>query len=189
MSENDATVGVTMRNRILLILFPSLLLLLLASERVSTYLLGVFPSSANLWIVWLELRPIWHPLSVEMDYLTGDSMGMQAVILMVLAASLLFTLSRKKAVAVLFLTNHFALTGTAIATVLTTNASTASIGLTNPSGGLSFLTTDLSITALQIIILALGVLACIYCHYAFISDARDNRAHLAARLTELQFAL
>ncbi len=122
MVEHCAKMGITMRHRIFLILFPASLLLLLTLERVATYLLGVFPSSANVWIVWLELRPVWRPVSGQMDYLTGDSMAMQGVILMVIAASLFFVLTRKKAIALLFLANHFALTGTAVATVLTTNA-------------------------------------------------------------------
>ena len=178
-----------MRKRIPFIVFPALLLLLCALERLSTFLLSVYPASPDMWRLWFIIRPAGYLASFGLDRLSGNDMAIQAGILALITAALLYALSHPKAVMIYFLTNHLALIATASAVFLTTDANTAS--LTASSFGMSSinLLSDMHLSAAQVALAIVGLISCVFCHYAFLSEKRGQHAHIDLQITALQHSL
>ncbi len=178
-----------MRMRIPLIVFPSLLLLLCALERLSTFLLSVYPANPDIWRLWFIIRPAGYLASFGLDRLSGNDMMLQAGVLALITAALLYALSHRKAVLIYFLANHLALLATAAAVFLTTDADTASLTASSFGENAIILLSDMHFSAAQIALAALGLMSCVFCHIAFFSEKRTQHAHVELQITALQRAL
>jgi len=176
-----------MRHRgLLLIVFPASLLMLLAAERFSIYLLGFYPSEPVLWRVWLELRPQLRPISDQLDILTGYSLSLQALLLLLAATGTAFALKLRKSSTLLFLINHLALVIAAAGAILAAGPTVAGPWITDAIIGVWGLPAGPQFSWLQISVLVLGTGCCLFCHYVFLAEARQKSSLLAVRLKELQ---
>ena len=166
--------------------FPLSIVALLSLERLSTYLLGLSPSSAALWRSSLELRALFRDMSNNFDLLTGHSLSLQALVLGGCAVILCLVTQLRRWAAFAFLTNHLALLIVAVATLLAVNFKVASFGFTETAGSTTWLAADYSLTWLQLTMLTTGALSCLWCHYLFVTQARKDQTRLRALLSELQ---
>jgi hypothetical protein len=116
-------------------------------------------------------------------------MAIQAGILVLIAAALLYSLSHRKAVLIYFLANHLALIATASAVFLTTDANTASLTTGSFGENTILLLSDMHLSAAQIALTALGFMSCIFCHFAFLKEKRTQHSHVELQITALQRAL
>ncbi|MER8645766.1 hypothetical protein [Mesorhizobium sp. M1252] len=174
------------RKSIMLFAFPSLILLILAGERIATFLLGAYPASPTMWRVWLELRPLSTMFWQQVDLYLGSSMVVDAS--MLAAASIVcWTACRtRRSAAFFFLANHVALLFAGLMIAVTSHSETAStIASFAVPGGLPF-SLIVDFTLKNSLVLVLGLTACAYCHVAFLSEAREQSGALAARLVALQ---
>ncbi|WP_394885829.1 hypothetical protein ACG873_01800 (plasmid) [Mesorhizobium sp. AaZ16] len=171
---------------LLLIAFPTLLLMLVAAERSSTYLLGIYPSEPTMWQIWLELRPQMRLISDQLDVVTGYSLSLQALLLLLAGTAVVFALKLRKSAVVLFLANHLALLATAIGTVLAAGARVAGPGLAYSSIDNSAVIAGLPFTWLQFAVLIAGTGCCAFCHYVYLAEARHRSSALSVRIAELQ---
>jgi hypothetical protein len=176
-----------MRHRgLLLIAFPTLLLTLVAAERSSTYLLGIYPTEPAMWRIWLELRPQLRLISDQLDLVTGYSLSLQALLLLLTGMAVIFALKLRKSDMVLFLANHLALVITAMGTILAAGARVAGPGLAYFSADNSAVIAGLPTTWLQIAVLLAGTGCCAFCHYIYLVEARHRSSALSIRIAELQ---
>ncbi|MER8918171.1 hypothetical protein NKI32_30750 [Mesorhizobium sp. M0761] len=174
------------RKSIMLFAFPALILLILAGERMATFLLGAYPASPTMWRFWLELRPLSTMFWQQVDLYLGSSMVLDA--LMLAAASMVCWMAcrTRRSAAFFFLANHVALLFAGLMIAVTSHSETAStIASFTVPGGLPFqLTVDFTLK--NSLVLFLGVTACAYCHVIFLSETRQRAEALAARLVALQ---
>ncbi|WP_287120168.1 hypothetical protein [Mesorhizobium sp.] len=173
------------RKPLLLFAFPALILLILAGERAATFLLGTCPASPALWRIWAELRPLATMFWQQVDLYLGGSMVLDAAIL--IAASILCWMAcRTRKSAAFFLANHAALLFAGLMIASSSHSETASTiaAFTAPSGHPFSLVLDF--TWQNSLVLGLGTAACAYCHFAFLSEARQRSEALAVRLIALQ---
>jgi hypothetical protein len=173
------------RKSTMLFAFPALILLILAGERMATFLLGAYPASPTMWRIWLELRPLSTMFWQQVDLYLGSSMVLDAS--MLAAASIVCWMAcRTRRSAAFFLANHVALLFAGVMIAVTSHSETAStIAAFTVPGGLPFqLMVDFTLK--NSLVLFLGVTACAYCHVAFLSETRQRSEALAARLVALQ---
>ncbi|MER9938820.1 hypothetical protein [Mesorhizobium sp. M0088] len=172
------------RKPILLFAFPFLILALLAGERVATLLLGTYPASPTAWWLWLELRPLSTVLWQQVDVWLGGSMAVDAVILAA-AAIVCWVACHTKKSAFSFLANHVALIFAGLMIAVGSHSETASTiaEFTSPKGLPYSLAVDFTLK--NSLVLLLGIVACAYCHIAFLTEARE-RSVRAIRILALQ---
>ena len=173
------------RKSILLFAFPALILLILAGERMATFLLGAYPASPTMWRIWLELRPLSTMFWQQVDLYLGSSMVLDAS--MLAAASIVCWMAcRTRRSAAFFLANHVALLFAGVMIAVTSHSETAStIASFTVPGGLPF-SLMVDFTLKNSLVLFLGVTACAYCHVAFLSETRQRSEALAMRLVALR---
>ena len=173
------------RKSILLFAFPALILLILAGERMATFLLGAYPASPTMWRIWLELRPLSTMFWQQVDLYLGSSMVLDAS--MLAAASIVCWMAcRTRRSAAFFLANHVALLFAGVMIAVTSHSETAStIAAFTVPGGLPF-SLMVDFTLKNSLVLFLGVTACAYCHVVFLSEGRQRSEALAVRLVALQ---
>lgn len=174
------------RKSIMLFAFPSLILLLLAGERMATFLLGAYPASPTMWRIWLELRPLSTMFWQQVDLFLGASMFLDASILAAVSIVCWMACRTKKSAAVYFLANHAALLFAGLMIATTSHPETASTiaSFTVPGSLPISLTVDFTLK--NSLVLFLGATACAYCHVAFLSESRQRSEVLALRLVALQ---
>ncbi|MEO5321776.1 hypothetical protein PV773_00485 [Mesorhizobium sp. CC13] len=166
------------------IAFPLLVLLLLAGERAATVLLGQFPADPGMWRAWLALRALFGNFWFQVDSLLGTSIGMQFVALAAVAALCTWLARALRAGA--FLVNHTALLFVAAAFATSYHARTASVLAYVPGLETFMLPAGFSLDWLTGSVLALGLLACGYCHYLFLGEARRRARERTLRLVALE---
>ena len=174
------------RKSILLFAFPAFVLLILAAERIATFLLGTYPASPAMWWVWLELRPLATIFWQQVDLYLGGSMAVDAAILV--AASIVFWMAchTRKSAAFYFLANHMALLFAGLMIAVGGHSETASTiaAFAAPDGFPFSLMVDF--TWENSLVLTLGFAACAYCHVAFLRETRQRAETLAVRLVALK---
>lgn len=173
------------RKPVLLFAFPALILGILAAERMATFLLGIYSASPAMWRIWLELHPLATVFWQQVDVYLGGSMVLDcAIVVAALVACWLASSTRKQAP--FFLANHLALlfAGLMIATGSHSETASTIAAFTAPSGLQFSLTVDLSWQ--NSLMLVLGFAACVYCHIAFLTEARQRAEQRATRLIALQ---
>ena len=173
------------RKSILLFAFPAFILTILAGERAATLLLGTYPASPAMWRIWLELRPLSTMFWQQVDLYLGDSMALDAGIL-IAAAIACWGACRVRRSAAFFLANHMALLFVVLMIAVGGHSETASTvaAFTAPSGFSFSLMVDF--TWENSLVLALGLAACAYCHVAFLRETRQRAQALAVRVIALQ---
>lgn len=166
----------------IIIAFPVFVLLLLASERVATVLLGYYPSHPDMWRVWLSLRTQFGSFWLVVGQFAGGSVTLQLIGLgMVMLACCRLVRVRSR-FAIPFLVNHITLLFAAVMFATSYQARTASVFADLPVLETYVLPVGFSLNGLTGSVLAIGFAACGYCHYLFLSEARR-------RTRELTFAL
>ncbi|MER8411586.1 hypothetical protein [Mesorhizobium sp. M1342] len=172
------------RKPLLLFAFPFLILAVLAGERVATLLLGTYPASPTAWWLWLELRPLSTVLWQQVDVWLGGSMAVDAVILAA-AAIVCWVACHTKKSAFSFLANHVALIFAGLMIAVGSHSETASTiaEFTSPKGLPYSLAVDFTLK--NSLVLLLGIVACAYCHIAFLTEARE-RSVRSIRILALQ---
>jgi hypothetical protein len=170
------------RQNLLVSVFPITFLGLLVAERLTTFLLGTYPSEPGLWQAWLELRAIFRPLSLALDAAVG-SLALQVCLIAMGAVLILVAAFSRKHVAIGFLLNHAALIVAIASILLSGDRRVASSGFVdaNSEFGLA-----LQYSQLAMVVVAAGIAACAYCHLAFLAEARKARAAALSRIAELQ---
>ncbi|RUM96367.1 hypothetical protein EET67_18645 [Pseudaminobacter arsenicus] len=169
-----------------LTIFPLSFIGLLSLERLSTYLVGLSPSSTFLWQASLELRALFRDLSNKFDLITGHSLLLQALMLFGCVVIICLTTQVRRWSAFSFLANHVTLLVAGVATMLAANFKVASSGITDAAGSMIWSSAEPSMTWLQLTVLATGILSCIWCHYLVVSHARADQARQRALLDKLQ---
>lgn len=144
--------------RLYLSLFPLLLLTVFAVDRVATVMLGVYPTSADLWGVWIEARPLARPASASLSMISDSLQTQIAVIIAGMALVALFSRNRFFAV----IANHLALAYVA--------ASMRGEYFMPTHGGTAFV----DFSALQITALVTGLVFCLCGHYAILMGVRNS---------------
>jgi hypothetical protein len=174
------------RKSILLFAFPAFVLLILAGERVATFLLGTYPASPAMWWVWLELRPLATVFWQQVDLYLGGSMAVDAAVLVAASVILWMACRTRKSAAFFFLANHLALIFVGLMIAANSHSETASTiaSFTAPRGLQFSLMVDFSWQ--NSLVLTLGFAACAYCHVAFLREARQRGEALAVRLVALK---
>ena len=174
------------RKSIMLFAFPALILLILAGERMATFLLGTYPASPTMWRIWLELRPLSTMFWQHIDLYLGASMALDASILVTASIACWMACRTRRSAAFFFLTNHVALLFAGLMIAVGSHSETASTiaAFTAPRGLQFSLMVDFTLK--NSLVLMLGTAACAYCHVAFLSEARQRSEALAARLVALQ---
>jgi hypothetical protein len=171
------------RRPILLFAFPAFILMLLASERIATLLLGRYAASPAMWRIWLELHPsamFWQQVHLGL----GGSMVLDAVIL-VAAAAACWGACRMRRPAAFFLANHVALLFAGLMIASSSHSETASTVAAFPlSNGLQ-VALMVDFTWQNSLVLVLGFAACVYCHVAFLRETRLRGESPALRLMTL----
>jgi hypothetical protein len=170
----------------LLVAFPALILMLVAVERSSTFLLGTYPSEPAIWQIWLALRPQMRLISDQLDVVTGYSLPYQALLLLLAGTAILCALKLRKSTMVLFLANHLALLFAAVGTIFATGASVAGPGLAYTSIDNSAVIAGLPFSWMQVVVLIAGTGCCVFCHYVYLAEARHKSSALSIRIAELQ---
>ncbi|WJI38949.1 MULTISPECIES: hypothetical protein [Mesorhizobium] len=173
------------RKPILLFLFPALVLAILAGARIATFLLGAYPASPTMWWIWLELRPLSTMFWQQVDFYLDSSMVLDFTILAAaLIVSWLACHARKRAP--FFLANHLALLFVGLMIAASSQSQTASTiaAFTAPSGLQFSLMVDFSWQ--NSMVLLLGTAACVYCHVAFLTEAKQRAELRAMQLVTLQ---
>ena len=174
------------RKSVMLFAFPALILLILAGERMATFLLGAYPASPTMWRIWLELRPLSTMFWQQIDLYLGASMVVDASILAAASIVCWMASRTRKSAAFFFLANHVALLFAGLMIAVTSHSETAStIASFTVPGGLPF-SLVVDFTLKNSLVLFLGVTACAYCHVAFLSETRQRSEALAMRLVALQ---
>lgn len=159
------------RKPILLFAFPALMLLLLAAERTATFLLGLYPASPAMWHAWLELRPFSTMFWQQVHFYLGGSLPLDAAIIVAAFAGC-WMVCRAKMSAGFFLANHAALLFAGKMISVSSNVETAStIADFRMSHGLQ-LSLMIDFSWKNSLVLCLGLVACAYCHVAFLREAR-----------------
>lgn len=172
------------RKSILLFAFPAFILMLLASERIATLLLGPYAASPVMWRIWLELHPLSAMFWQQVDLGLGGSMVLDAVIL-VAAAAVCWGACRMRRPAAFFLANHVALLFAGLMIASSSHSETASTVAAFPlSNGLQF-ALIVDFTWQNSLVLVLGFAACAYCHVAFLRETRLRGESPALRLRAL----
>ncbi|ESX27373.1 MULTISPECIES: hypothetical protein [unclassified Mesorhizobium] len=174
------------RKSIMLFAFPALILLILAGERMATFLLGAYPASPTMWRFWLELRPLSTIFWQQVDLYLGSSMVVD--VSMLAAASIVcWSACRiRRSAAFFFLANHVALLFAGLMIAVTSHSETAStIASFTVPGGLPF-SLMVDFTLKNSLVLVLGLTACAYCHVVFLREAQERSGALALRLVALQ---
>jgi hypothetical protein len=171
------------RQNLLLSVFPVTLLGLMGAERLTTFLLGTYPSEPALWRAWLELRAIFRPLSLALDAVV-TSLALQVCIMAMVAGVVLIAAFSRKHLAIGFLLNHAALIVAAISISLGGDRRVASSGFVDANSEFSLV---LQFSPLAMTLIAAGIAACAYCHLAYLAEARKTPARL--RIAELQRAI
>lgn len=166
------------------IAFPLLVLLLLAGERAATVLLGRFPADPGMWRAWLALRALFGNFWFLVNSWLGASITVQLAVLAV-AATLCARLA-KAPLAGAFLVNHASLLFVAAAFATSYHARTASVLAYVPGLESYTLPAGFALDWLTGPVLALGLLACGYCHYLFLGEARRRARERALRLIALE---
>ncbi|WP_027035644.1 hypothetical protein [Mesorhizobium ciceri] len=172
------------RQPLLLFAFPFLILAVLAGERMATLLLGAYPASPTAWWLWLELRPLSAMFWQQVDVYLGSSMALDAAILA--AASIVCWIAcHAKRSAFVFLANHVALIFAGLMIAVGSHSETASTiaAFTSPRGLQFSLAVDFTLK--NSLVLLFGIVACAYCHIAFLTEARE-RSVRAIRILALQ---
>lgn len=167
---------------------PVFVVSLLLVERLSTFALGLFPASADLWLITIELRGIFRRLSDWIAMVSRHSILLQIAVLLAAMCIVVFA-ARRRSIAPAFLVNHFALIviGGIIATTATANV--ASAGLSDPLVAAAGAVGTVKLTWLSAAILAVGVTGCTICHLIFLRHARLAQEIVALRITELSHDL
>ncbi|RWE48532.1 MAG: hypothetical protein EOS79_08330 [Mesorhizobium sp.] len=171
-----------LRKPILLFAFPALMLLLLAAERMATFLLGSYPASPAIWRIWLELRPFSTIFWQQVDFYLGGSMALNAAIILV-ALTGCWMVCRAKRSAGFFLANHAALLFAGKMISVSSNVETAStIADFRMSHGW-YLSLAIDFSWKNSLVLCLGLAACAYCHVTFIREAKRRAEAQRAELS------
>ncbi|RUW94312.1 hypothetical protein [Mesorhizobium sp. M7A.F.Ca.US.010.02.1.1] len=172
------------RKPLLLFAFPFLILAVLAGERMATLLLGTYPASPTAWWLWLELRPLSAMFWQQVDVYLGGSMALDAAILAAASIACWIACHAKRS-AFFFLANHIALIFAGLMIAVGSHSETASTiaAFTSPGGFPFTLTVDFTLK--NSLVLLLGIVACSYCHIAFLTEARE-RSVRAIRILALQ---
>ena len=174
------------RKSVMLFAFPALILLILAGERMATFLLGAYPASPTMWRIWLELRPLSTMFWQQIDLFLGASMVLDASILAAASIVCWMACRTRKSAAFYFLANHIALLFAGLMIAVTSHSETASaIASFTVPGGLPF-SLVVDFTPKNSLVLVLGLTACAYCHVAFLSETRQRSEALAMRLVALR---
>lgn len=166
------------------IAFPILVLLLLAGERAATVLLGRYPADPAMWRAWLALRGLFGNFWFQVDSWLGASMAVEMAALAVAAALCTWLARALRAGA--FLVNHAALLFVLAAFATSYHARTASVLAYVPGLESYRLPVGFSLDWLTGPVLALGLVACGYCHYLFLGEARRRARDRALRLIALE---
>ncbi|CAN7251771.1 hypothetical protein [Aminobacter aminovorans] len=169
-----------------IIAFPVFVLLLLASERIATVLLGYFPSDPDVWRIWLSLRTQFGGFWLLVDQFAGGAVTLQLIglgMVMLACCSLVRVRTR---FAIPFLVNHIALLFTAAMFATSYQARTASVFADLPGLETYMLPVGFSLNGLTGSVLAIGIAACGYCHYLFLSEARRSTREVAFALQTLK---
>ena len=169
-----------------LAIFPVSFLALLSMERLSTYLLGLSPSSAALWKTSLELRALFRDLSNQLGLATGQSLLFQSLLLSACILTCCLAAQSRRWAVFSFLTNHITLIVAATATMVAMNFKVASFGYANSIKPAAWFATDIQVTWLQLAVLMLGAVSCLCCHYVFLTRARKEQALIRLQLKKLQ---
>jgi len=173
------------RRSILVFAFPAFILLILAGERAATFLLGAYPASPAMWWIWLELRPLSTMFWQQVDLYVEGSMVLDAAIL-IAAAIACWSACRTRRSAAFFLANHVALLFAGLMIASNSHSKTAStIAAFTASRSPQFSLT-LDFTLENSLVLVLGLVACTYCHVAFLRETRQSARALSVRLIALQ---
>ncbi|TGP22368.1 MULTISPECIES: hypothetical protein [unclassified Mesorhizobium] len=173
------------RKPILLFAFPALMLFLLAAERTAAFLLGTYSASPTIWRIWLELRPFSTMFWQQVDFYLGGSMALNAAVIFVASAACWMACQAKRS-AGFFLANHVALLFAGLMIAVGSHSETAStIATFTAERGFQFsLMIDFSLK--NSLVLCLGLAACVYCHVAFLREARQRADARAGRILALQ---
>ncbi|AZO71724.1 MULTISPECIES: hypothetical protein [unclassified Mesorhizobium] len=173
------------RKPILMFAFPALMLFLLAAERIATFLLGFYPASPAMWQAWLELRPYSTMFWQQVNFYLGGSIALDTAIILVASAACWMACQAKRS-AGFFLANHVALLFAGLMIAAGSHSETAStIASFTAERGFQFsLMIDFSLK--NSLVLCLGLAACVYCHVAFLREARQRADARAGRILALQ---
>ncbi|TJW72037.1 MAG: hypothetical protein E5V92_32975 [Mesorhizobium sp.] len=173
------------RKPILMFAFPALMLFLLAAERIATFLLGFYPASPAMWQAWLELRPYSTMFWQQVNFYLGGSIALDTAIILVASAACWMACQAKRS-AGFFLANHVALLFAGLMIAAGSHSETAStIASFTAERGFQFsLMIDFSLK--NSVVLCLGLAACVYCHVAFLREARQRADARAGRILALQ---
>lgn len=176
-----------MRGRsIFVAVFPIAVTLILAVERGAMVLLDTFPGSPELWRVWLVLRQasgnFWG--LVERFFAISAFTEIGAVGVAIFAIWQI--LSRARPLAVRFLANHAALLGFGAMVAAGQPSMVASIFDQVPVLGGFHFPAAIEINGLTATVLVMGLCACGYCHFCYLSTAlqRTREIGLALRVVE-----
>ena len=178
-----------MRWKWLGLVFPLLVLGLMAAERLATFLLGLAPSSAALWQASLELRAIFRGSAAWLEFGSGGVMALQLCALVALAALLTLAMGTRRWATLSFLVNHMALLFVATAAVLASGSRIASSDGSFLASSGWLLSGSIGLDALQYAVLALGLAGCAACHWLFLAEKAAGHRAVIEALGELAFSL
>ncbi|UCI30536.1 hypothetical protein [Mesorhizobium sp. B4-1-4] len=173
------------RKPLLLFAFPAFVLLILATERIATVLLGTYPASANMWRIWLALHPSSGMFWQQVDFYLAGSMGLDFALLGAVLG-VCWVACRARSSAAFFLANHGTLIVAASMIFIGGHSQTASTiaAFTAPSGFQFSLVMDF--TWLNGLLSVMGVAACAYCHFAYLGELRMRVESRRVRVLALQ---
>jgi hypothetical protein len=146
--------------------FPLVLVLVLLLERMTTYLLGVIPSNPALWWLWLELRPLFRPLWLDVESLGLRSMNIQAAGILALTALFVVLAAGKRGRFWGFLGNHMALLFVASCVWVASAGQIAAVGAHPMEFGTSVALAHMSWLALLLV--STGLAGCGLCHLSYL---------------------
>jgi hypothetical protein len=159
-------------SQILPALFPITVALILCTERLAMVLLGMFPSNPELWRVWLVLRQasgnFWS--LAERSFSIPVFLEVTAV---GAAIPAILWLSAIRPIAIRFLTNHAALVAFGAMVFAHQQSTVASIFDRVPVLESFRLPVAIDINGLTATVFVMGLCACGYCHFLFLSTSRQ----------------
>lgn len=178
-----------MRLKWLAMIFPLTVLGLMAVERLATFQLGGYPSSALLWALSIELRSIFRDSANWLELGSGHSVALQLGFLAAVCGGLLATMRVRRWAALAFLVNHAAFAFVALAVLVANGRTIASSGTPFVDSGYWLLSGSMRLDAFHYAVLGLGLMGCAACHYLFLAQKRAGHAAVVAALRELAFNL
>ncbi|MDH6234879.1 hypothetical protein M2281_005500 [Mesorhizobium soli] len=149
-------------------------MLVLAAERLAMVLLGTFPNSPELWRVWLVLRQASGNFWMLVHRFVAVSVFWEIAAVGVATLAIWTFLSVTRPVAVRFLANHAALVAFGAMVFAGQQSMVASIFDRVPVlEGFRF-PVAIDMNGLTVAMFIMGLCACAYCHFLFLSTSRQR---------------